>query len=119
MTSNKLFINPNKTEYLLFLPNNVNFSVNVINLSSNNIPPKDFPKNLDVTFQTDMSIDKHISSIVKFCFFQLCGFHQICLFISKTAAITLVKVFTNSRLGFCNSLYYDPPKYSIHRLQKV
>ena len=67
MTSNKLSVNPYKTEYL-FNPRNINHLVNTINLYSNIISPRDSAKNLGVIFQTDMSLDKHISSIVKSCF---------------------------------------------------
>ena len=46
------------------------------------------PKTLiGVVFQSDVSIDKHISAIVKSCFLQLYDFHRIRPFISKTAAI--------------------------------
>ena len=66
-----------------------------------------------------MSLDKHISSIVKSSFLQLHDFRLIHPFISKTAAIMLANAFVHSRLDFCNSLFYGLPKYSIHRLQKV
>ena len=117
--SNKLSVNPNKTEYLLFNPNNVNLPVNIIYLGSTSISPNDNAKNFYVIFQTDMSTDKHISSIVKSCFLQLRDFCRILPFISKTAAITPANAFVNFRLDFYNSLFYGLPKYSIHRLQKV
>ena len=85
MTSNKFSANPNKTEYLLFDPNNLNFPVNIINPGSNTISPSDCAKNLGLIFQTDMSMDKHVSSIVKSCFLQLRDFRRICPFSSKTA----------------------------------
>ena len=50
MTSNKLSVNLNKTEYLLFYPNNINPPVNTINLDSNIISPYDSAKNLSVIF---------------------------------------------------------------------
>ena len=50
MTSNKLSINPNETEYLLFNPNTVNLRVNIINLGSKTISPRDSAKNLGVIF---------------------------------------------------------------------
>ena len=68
MTSNKLSVNPNKTEYILFNPSNINPPVNTINLDSNIISPSDSAKNLGVIFQTDMFLDKHTSSIIKSCF---------------------------------------------------
>ena len=78
----KLFVNPNKIEYLLFNPNNVNLHVNISNLGSNTISPSDSVKNLGVIFQTDVSMDKHILSIIKSCFLQLRDFHHIRPFIS-------------------------------------
>ena len=119
MISNKLSVNLNKTEYFLFNPNNLNLPVNIINLGFATISLSDSAKNLSVIFQTDMSMDKHISSIVKFCFLQLRDFCRICPFISKIAAITLANAFVHSNLDFSNSLFYGLPKYSIYRLQIV
>ena len=119
ITSNKLSVNPNKTGYLQFNPNNVNTTVNTINLGSNIISSSDYIKNLGIIFQTDIFLDKYTSFIVKLCFLQLHDFRRIRLFTSKTAAITLANVLVHSRLDFCNSLFYGLPKYSIHRIQKV
>ena len=44
MISNKLSVNSNKTEYLLFNPNNINLPVNIINIGSNPISPSDGAK---------------------------------------------------------------------------
>ena len=46
MTSNKLPVTPNKTEYLLFNPSNINPPVNTINLDSNIISPSGSAKTL-------------------------------------------------------------------------
>ena len=121
MTSNKLSVNPNKTEYLLFNPSIINLSINTINLDSNIISPSDPTKNLGEIFQTDrpMSLDKHVSPIVKSRFLQLHELRRIRPFISKTAAITLANTFVHSHLDFYNSLFYGLPKYSIHRLKNV
>ena len=117
--SNKLSVNPNKTEYLLFNPSNINPPINIINLDSNIISRSDSATNLGVLFQTGMSLDKHFSSIVKSRFLQLRDFRRIRPFISKTSAITLANAFVHSRLDFCNSLFYGLAKYSVQRLQKV
>ena len=66
-----------------------------------------------------MSMDKHITAIVKSCFLQLRDFHWVRPLISKTAAITLANAFVHSHLDYCNSLFYGLPKYSIYRLQKI
>ena len=64
-----------------------------------------------------MSIDKHISAVIKSCFLQLRNFHRTRPLIYKTAARTLANAFVHSHLDYCNSLFYSLPKYSIHRLQ--
>ena len=50
MTSNKLFVNPNKTEYLLFNPNIVNLPQSIINLGSITISSGDSAKKHWCTF---------------------------------------------------------------------
>ena len=52
-------------------------------LDSDIISPSYSAKYLCVLFQSDMSLDKHISS----CFVQLRDFCRICLLITETAAI--------------------------------
>ena len=100
----ELSVNPKKTEYLLFNLNNVNLPL-IINLGSNTLSPSDSAKNLGVSFQTNMSGDKHISSIVKSHFLQLHDFRHIRSFISKTAAVTPANAFIHSHQDFCNNLF--------------
>ena len=90
-----------------------------INLNLNTISPSECAKNLGVIFQSDMSMDKHISSVVKTCFHQLREFRHIRSFIPKSAAIIFANAFIHSRIDYCNSLFYGLPKYSINRLQKI
>ena len=118
MIGNKLSVNPDKTEYLLFNSKNINVPVS-INLNLNTISPSECAKNLGVIFQSDMSMDKHISSVVKTCFHQLREFCHIRSFIPKSAAIIFANAFIYSRINYCNSLFYGLPKYSINRLQKI
>ena len=66
-----------------------------------------------------MSLDNHISSIIKSCFMQLRDFRRIRPLISKIAATTLANSLIHSRLNYCYSLFYGLPNYSIHRLQMV
>ena len=119
MVAKKLYVNPYKTEYFLFNQQHFNNPNCSINIDFNIISPNDSAKHLGVVFQSDMSVDKHISAIIKPCFLRLCDFHRIRLFISKTAAIILANAFVHSHLDYCNSLFYGLPKYFIHRLQKI
>ena len=119
MVANKLSANPNKTEYLLFNFRIINPQVININLDSYVISPSYSSNDLGVLFWSDMSLDNHISSIIKSCFVQLRDIHRIRPLITKTAAITLANSFIHSRLDYCNGLFYGLPNHSIHRLQKV
>ena len=116
MVASKLSVNPNKTEYLLFNLKNLNNPNCCISIDSNIISPINSAKNLGVVFQSDMSIDKHISAVVKLYFLQLRDFHRIRHLITKTAAITSANAFENSYLDYCSSLFYGLSKYFIHRL---
>ena len=78
LISNKLSVNSNKTDHLQFNPNNVNLLVIIINLGYNTISPSDNAKALGVIFQPIMSMDKHVSSIIKSCFLQLRDFRRTC-----------------------------------------
>ena len=60
MIGNKLSVNPDKTDYLLFNSKNINVPFS-INLNLNTISPSECAKNLGVIFQSDMSVDKHQS----------------------------------------------------------
>ena len=114
MIGNKLSVNPDKTEYLLFNSKNINVPVS-INLNLNTISPSECAKNLGVIFQSDMFMDKHISSVVKTCFHQLREFRHIRSFIPKSAAITFaldwfpVSFACGIRPG--TSLYLQMPLY--------
>ena len=118
MIGNKLSVNSDKTEYLLFNSKNINSPVS-INLNLNTISPSECAKNFGVIFQFDMSMDRHIASVVKTCFHQLREFCHIRSFIPKYAAIILANTFIHSRIDYCKNLFYSLPKYSINRLQKI
>ena len=117
MIGNKLSVNPDKTEYLLFNSKNINVSAS-INLNLNTISLSECAKNLGVIFQSNMSMDKHISSVDKTCFHQLREFCHIRSFIPKSVAIIFANAFIQSHIDYCNSLFYGLPKYSINRLKK-
>ena len=85
-----------------------------MNLDSDVTSPSYSAKNLRVLFHSDMSLDNHISSVIKFCFVQLRDFRHIRPLIYKTAAITLANSYKHSRLDYCNSLFHGLPNYPIY-----
>ena len=65
---------------------NINVPVS-INLNLNTISSSECAKNLDVIFQSDMSKDKHISSVVKTCFHQFSSQNLLLLYLQMSLYI--------------------------------
>ena len=75
--------------------------------------------NIGVIFDENISLDHHIASICKSCFFHLRNISKIRKHISVRACETLTHAFISSKLAFCNSLLYGLSKSSLQKLQLV
>ena len=120
-TSNKLSINPGKTEFLLIgspqqrqklLSPNVTFCSNIITPSAS-------VRNLGIVFDSDLSFSQHISSVCRSAFFLVRRLRQIRSCLDRNSAILLANSLVSSKIDFCNSLFYNLPKSSISRLQLI
>jgi len=90
-----------------------------LTLSTASISPSDHAKNLGVIFQSDLSLDKHISAIVSSCFYHIRDLKRIRSSLSLNTATILGNALVHSKLDYCNSLLFGLPKCSINRLQKA
>ena len=121
LTSNKLFLNPDKTEFLLIgsrhsrslLPS-TSFT-----FSSSIISPSTSVRNLGVVFDSNLTFSNHISSICKSCRFAISQLRRVRQSLDLSTSIILANSLVSSRLDFCNSLYAGLTDSSIHRLQLV
>ena len=96
-----------KTEYLLFQFKNINVPVS-INLNLNTISPSECAKKPRCNFfQSDMSMDKHISSVVKNLFsISFVNFRHIRSFHPKNLLLLYLQMpFYIPRIDYCNSLF--------------
>ena len=119
--SNRLSVNPSKTEFLLIgnrqqrskLPTqSISFAGNILN-------PTQSARNLGVIFDSDLSLTKHISSICQISFLHIRQFRRIRSSLDLNSAILLANALVSSRLDSCNSLLYGLPDSLVHRLQLV
>ena len=122
MFENKLKLNPDKTEFLLI--GNKSHRVKVahkfpIELMGNSISPTPTARNLGVLFDEDLSLIKHINSIIKACNYHIREFRRIRKHLDMDVAITVANALVSSRLDYCNSLLYGVPKKYINKLQLV
>lgn len=121
LTSNRLTVNPSKTEYLLIgtPQQRSKISNSSVHLKGINISPSDSARNLGFIFDSNLSHKSQISSVCKTSFLQIRQLRQIRSSLDISSAIVLANSLVSSRLDYCNSLYYNLPESSIHRLQRV
>ena len=121
LTSNRLPVNPSKTEFLIIgNPQQRNkIQSSSIVFCGNVISPSESARNLGVTFDSNLSLTKHISSICKSAYYQIRQLRQIRSSLDISSAIILANSLVISKLDYCNSLLNGLPKSSINRLQVV
>ena len=121
LVSNRLSVNPSKTEYLLIgNPQQLKKIISSsISFCSTNISPTDSARNLGVIFDSNLSFNKQISAVCKSCFFQIRQLRQIRSSLDCNSTIILANSLVSSKLDYCNSLYFGLPSSSLSRLQSV
>ena len=121
LASNRLFVNPSKTEYLLIgNPQQCKKIIsNSITFCSTNISPTDSARNLGVIFDSNLTFTKQISAVCKSAFFQIRQLRQIRSSLDCNSTIILANSLVSSKLDYCNSLYSGLPSSSLSRLQSV
>lgn len=120
MVCNKLKLNRGKTELLILSARHrPPPSIEYVDVSGERIEPSPSARNIGVIFDEHMSLDKHVTSTCKACFFHLRNISKIrdCLSLADTEK--LVHAFITSKLDNTNSLLYGLPKFLIDRLQNV
>ena len=112
MYSNKLKLNPGKTEFLLignkchrnkFLPN---FPIDIL---GNEISPKSSARNLGVSFDADFNFKHHINNVFKSCNYHIRDLRRVRKHLNLQTSTALANALVSSRLDYCNSLLYSVP----------
>ena len=119
MDSNKLKLNNDKTELIIFKNKfQTKDHVNVtLNINECDITSSSHVKNLGVIFYEDLSMTTHVNSVYKSIIFQLSKISHIRKYISVEVAKTLVTSLILSRLDYCNSLFCNMSNENIEKMQ--
>ena len=122
MSENKLKLNDDKTEAILFhskqsfssdtAPSSVTVGNSQISLSNS-------ARNLGFMISDDMSLNAHISHICCTAYIAIRQISSIRRFLTIQATKTLVCAFVLSRLDYCNALLSGCPQQLLDKLQKV
>ena len=121
MNSNKLKLNPDKTEVMPVgsVSRLALVGEESLNLGGATILFQPSVKYLGVKLDQTLSMHDQISSTCRACFFELRRIASIRPFLSKEAVLKLVVATVLSRLDYCNSVLIGLPEDQILRLQRV
>ena len=122
MCSNKLALNPSKTEFLLLgTPRQLDKFANIdsVNFDSTLITKSNSVRNLGAIFDKSMSFTDHINHVCKVTHFQIRDIRRIRDLVPKSALIPLANALVTSRLDYCNSLYNGISKTNMQKLQRL
>ena len=93
--------------------------INHLQVSNECTQPSTSARNICVIFDQHMSLEQHVVSGCKVCFFHLCNISKIRNCLSKSDTEILLHALITSRLHNRNSLLYGLPKFLMDRLQNV
>jgi hypothetical protein len=93
--------------------------IDSIRVGTSDIKPVTSVRNLGVWFDSNMSMDSHVSRICAKAFFGLYKIRQIRKYLSADVTKTLVHAYVTSHLDYGNSLLVGISGKNIQRLQRV
>ena len=120
MADNFLKLNDPKTEFLLV---GSRFRSMVpcshIQIGDERVAPTTSAKSLGVIFDSGMTMEAHVNSVVRSAFYHIWRIGTIRDYLTHDAAVTLVHAYVSSRLDYCNTLLYGLPDKLIYKIQKA
>ena len=117
-----LKLNDNKTELMLVTPKRSKHLHNLptsITMGNAQVPFKQSVKNLGLTLDCHLTMNAHVSNIVRTSYFELRRLASIRGFQTRTATAILVSSLALSRIDYCNSLLFDSTHHVTSHLQRI
>jgi len=74
---------------------------------------------LGVIMSSDLSLEKHVSTVSATCFFHLRQICRVQQSLNVGSAKTLVQAFVTSRDDYCNAVLVESPRVITNKLQRV
>ncbi|KAF7243157.1 Ephrin type-A receptor 4 [Varanus komodoensis] len=117
--TNKLKLNPDKTEVLLV--GGSGFGEGELNLVLNGValPLRDKVRSLGVLLDPELSLEAQVTAVARSAFLQLRLIHQLRPYLENDCLATVTHALVTSRLDFCNALYVGLPLKTVRILQLV
>ena len=108
MSSNRLILNADKTEFI-WLGTRQKLAIIIITplrIGRQTINPVDKVRDLGVTIDNELTMDAHVANIVRSCFYQLRQLRSVRRSLTIDARHTLISAFIASRVDYCNAVLY-------------
>ena len=122
MSTNKLKLNPDKTEFLLIGNERQRskylskFPIELLGVKTN---PAKSACNLGVIFDKNFTFLSHISVVCNSCFYHMRDLRRIHHHLDLDSTKLLAAALVSSRLDYCNSLLYGIADIDLTRLHRV
>ena len=122
MGSNRLKMNPDKTQFIWLGSRQQLSHINVTPLHLHDgtiIAPSVSIRNLDMIFDSKKTMAKNVNNVIRACFYQLrqLRFMRQCL--SKNTVKMLLHAFIASRVYYCNFVLFSTTSGVLRKLQAV
>ena len=122
LCSNGLSLNPDKSEAILFgthqrlrtFP-----ATPSIHISDTKVELSDQITSLGVVMDSKLTFNAHITALCKACHFHLRSLRHIRRSLTDDMAILIAVAMVQSRLDYCNSLFFNMSCLNISKLQRV
>ena len=122
MFTNKLKLNPDKTQFILIGSKNNRKQLHPyfqINILGNQISPAQSVKNLGVVFDSNFTFSDHVSQVIKSTRVHARDLYRIYPLLDLKTSVLLENALVSSRLDYCNSLFLLLTDFELRRLQLV
>ena len=121
MSSNRLKLNPSKTELIWFYSGRrqLSFIWYMILLLAIAYAPVHTVRDLGVMLDSKMTMSQHVSRVCQNCYFQIRLIRRLGKALSVESKLLLVHALVHSRLDYCNSVLARLPWSLVQPLQSV
>jgi len=90
-----------------------------LQIDSEAVTASDHVRVLGVTFSSDLSLDKHVSSMWASCFFWLRQLRRVRRSVDDESMKSLVHAFVTALVDYCNIVLTSSPRSVTNKLQRV
>lgn len=121
MFNNKLKLNQEKTEFIVFASkhNTRHIAVQDLTLNDTIIPRSDVVRNLGVYMDRELTMVRHINEVRKTCYYYMRWIWSVRHLLTVQATKYIVHALVMSRLDYCNTVLCALPQIAIRQLQRT